>query len=506
RGLNKEKEFNLLGPEWATEATNCVISRGGRIASRKGWADQTTNPITGTKTIDVLHEYINKAGTQTMICVADNKIYKDIDDFTDAANLIPSTTTPTADNWQFINFNGKVIGFQIGHAPIEWSGSSVFTDQSYTGTGPDGNCAVGAFGRVWAADADLQTIRYSVLLDDTDYSAGNGGGTIDMSSVWTNGMDQITAIAALGSNLLVFGKRHIVIWADGTGSEIGIDPTNMYVADTIEGTGCIARDSIQAIGEGDLFFLSRHGVQSLKRVIADKNNPITSVTKSIKGLLAGYLVTERAASANLIAVRSVHSPENSLYLLLLPTLDIMIAVDTRQPFEDEDGDMVYPITTWEVGGTIRSLVSRENGDLLLGSSGVVGKYSGDLDDTSSYDMNFWSAWLDLGQLNERLKMLKEFSAIIQIGGTGSATYKWEFDFLGDSSSKTIAYSAPTGAEYNVAEYSIGEYSGTLTIQRKSFPGVGQGQFIRVGASIAINNFNFVIQQLQLIPAVGRLVA
>jgi hypothetical protein len=503
-GLNKEAEYNLLEPQWATDAENCVIARGGRIASRSGWANQTGTAIAATPSIDVVFEYIEKDGTKVILSCAGNKIYKEFSDYTVAGNNITSTTAPSADNWQFVNFNDYVIGVQKGHNPIQWQNSSVFTDISFTGTGYDGNCIHAAFGRVWAADADLQTLRYSSLLDHTDMSST--GGVIDMSSVWTKGMDEIVAITSLGSNLIVFGRNHIIIWADGSGSEIGLNPTNIYVADTIEGTGCIARDSVQQIGEGDVWYLSRHGVQSLGRVIADKNNPLVSITKNVKSYLLGFMGTEIGADAKLDAVRSTFSPEEGFYLLILPSVDRMFCIDTNNKFQDpRDGEMSYPVTDWTMGGSIKCACTRQNGDLLFGSAGILGKYGTDADNTSAFTMSYWGAWLDLGvELNTRLKILKELSAIIQIGGSGSATYRWEFDFLGDSSSKIIAYAAPTSAEYSVAEYSIAEYSGALTIQRKNFPGVGQGQYIRVGASISINGFNFVLQQLQLIPKLGRL--
>ena len=162
-GLNTERKNSLLGEQWATKALNAVINRQGRLGARKGWSDQTTNAIAATPTIDVVHEYVQQDGTKFVISTAGNKVYKGITDYTDANNDITSSTAPTDDHWQFINFNNKVLGFQRDHTPIEWSGSGDFTDASYTGTGPDGNCAAGAFGRVWAADADLQTIRYSAV-------------------------------------------------------------------------------------------------------------------------------------------------------------------------------------------------------------------------------------------------------------------------------------------------------------------------------------------------------
>lgn len=509
RGLNTEKEFNLLPPQWATEANNCIITDGGRIGARKGWVDQTTTAISGDHSIDVLHEYIQKDGTKIVISAANNKVYKNFADFSDSDNDITSSTAPTADNWKFVNFNDYVLGVQKGHNGIQWQNSGDFTDLSLTTTGQTGTVDIGndvlaAFGRAWYVDADLQTIRYSALLDHTDLSTANGGGQIDMSSVWTQGMDTVVAIAALGSNLVVFGRNHIVMWADDAGSEIGVNPNNLYVIDVVEGTGCIARDSVQAIGEGDLWFLSRHGIQSLRRVIQQKNNPLVSITKNVESLIQGYIATEIGSDSDLDAVRSVFSPEENFYLLILPTNNRIVCIDTRTPFQDEDGAIVHSVTLWRMGGNIKCGVARQNGDVLLGSSGVVGKYDGFQDNTSSYLLSFWSPWLDFQELNNRLKMLKELSAIIQITGSGSATYRWEFDFLGDTDSKTIAYVAPTGAEWGSAEWGEDEFAGALTIQRKNFPGSNQGQFIRVGALITVDAFNFIIQQLQLIPKVGRL--
>src|SRR5690606_19589322 len=135
-GLNTEAASTLLAPQWATKALNAVINRAGRVAARKGWASQTSAGIAGNHSIDVLHEYLQEDGTSTIICAANNKIYKNITDFSDADNDITSSTAPTADHWQFVNFNGSVLGYQRGHTPIEWPGSGSFTDQSFTGTGP----------------------------------------------------------------------------------------------------------------------------------------------------------------------------------------------------------------------------------------------------------------------------------------------------------------------------------------------------------------------------------
>lgn len=502
KGLNSEAANTLLAPQWATIALNAVVNRSGRLASRKGWTDVATNAISGTPTIDTLFEYLDESGNAVLISCANNKIYKNLD-FTDAANDITSTTAPTADHWKFVNFNGKVLGFQRGHTPIERS-SGDFTDASYTGTGPDGNTAVAAFGRVWAADADLQTIRYSTLLDDTDYSTS--GGTIDMSSVWTNGMDEIVALAVIGSNLVCFGKNHIVLWADGSGSEIGLDPTAIEVVDTIEGTGCIARDSVASTGEGDMIFLSRHGVQSLGRVIEQKNNPIKALSKNVRSEMQEAITSSRSVDAELDRVRAVHSPEEGLYIINFPSIDKQFVFDTEHAFEDDFGDVVFPVTTWILGGSIAGMVSTVAGNLYLGSAGVVGKYTGSDDNGSAYDFQFESGWLDFGdpQINHRLKMLKEILASVKIGD-GTLTWTWEFDFSGTTLSRLVTYTGGTSAEFNVAEFNIGEFSGGVAIQRRNIAAHGEGQFLKLGATASVNGFDIVLQHMSVSPKLGRMV-
>jgi len=97
KGLNTEHANILLDPSWATSALNAVINRSGRIAARRGWATQTTTGISGDHTIDVLFEYLDEAGASVIISTANNVIYKNVTDFTDAANDITSTTAPSAD-------------------------------------------------------------------------------------------------------------------------------------------------------------------------------------------------------------------------------------------------------------------------------------------------------------------------------------------------------------------------------------------------------------------------
>jgi hypothetical protein len=350
----------------------------------------------------------------------------------------------------------------------------------------------------------LQTIRISKLLTDTVYDLADDGHTIDMSSVWTNGMDEIVALAAIGANFVVFGKNHIVLWADGSGSEIGLTPTTMHVVDTIEGTGCICRDSVQATGEGDLIYLSRHGIQSLGRVIQFKSNPIVTLSKNIRTDILTSIANQRAVDANFDQVRSVFSPEEGIYLLNFPQDNKQYYVDVHHPFSDDDDEIVFPVTDWTIGGTINALLAVDAGDMYFGSSGVVGKYAGHSDNEVSFDFEFKTGWLDFGELNHRLKMLKEIVATVAVG-TGTVTWNWEFDFSGTTLTRQLAYAGSVAAEWGIAEWNVDEWSGGTVLQRKTLPAHGEGQFLRLGCTASISNFDFVIQQMSIAPKIGRMV-
>jgi hypothetical protein len=508
-GLNKENEKSLLDPRWATAAKNCVLDNNGRLAARKGWDNQTTTPALSTGGVGFLHEYVQEDGTVIIISGLRTvrSIYSGIDNLGVGGTNITSLKNAADNNWQFVNFNNKVIGIQNSEVLIEWDGAADrFTEiVAASGTLPAGNSGIAAFGRLWITDSDKQTVKYCALLDETDWG-GSDAGSINMRHVWTKGTDEVVAIAAISASLVVFGKKHIIIWEDGSGSDIGLDPANIHVVQTIEDTGCVARDSIQNIGEGDMLFLSRHGVQSLGQLVAQKERPATTLTKNYRTDMELLIVDSDATK-----VRSVYHPEEGFYLVTFPNSRKTVVLDTRRFFIDEEGDKVARVTEWVHTTTPHSFLSRLNGDLLIGFDDVVGKYNGSLDNAATYDIDIYSAWMELDpQLMNRLKILKELTVLAEVGGvevfTGpTITYKWEFDFNGTKESETATYDDSGSAEYNIAEYNIGEYGGGAAVIRKVIDTQGEGQFIRVGVEATINEYGYALQQMQLYPKLGRMI-
>lgn len=486
-GLNKQNSGSNLDIGWADDAINCIIDEDGRLASRKGWSQTTTTPISGTPNIDVIFEYINIAGTAEIISAANNKIYSGTMTLTDISGTI---TTPTDDNWKFINFNGKVLGFQDGHTPIVKTTGNFADITAGAGTLPTGGAALSAFGRVWAvsSDTDKTVIKYSDLLDETTWSGGSSG-SLDVKSVW--GGDVITALAEFNGFLVIFGKKTILIYSGAD------DPSTMSLKDNLSGIGCIARDSVQDIGT-DMLFYSDSGVRTLSRTVqADGSAPVGDISKNIRDYLASFVGSETP-----LMIRSVYHEPDGMYVINFPTVGYSFYFNLKYPNPDGSARA----TTWRSINP-KAFCSSVDGNLYMGFAGVIGTYTGYLDNASTYDMVYWSAWNDFGEeLRPYTKMPKKAVTTI-VGGSGyTITYKWAFDYISNFVSQDVAVTADvSAAQYNISEYSNAEYSGGDVFSQNTVNMSGSGKVFKLGFVSTINNSKVSFQKIDIYAKLGRII-
>lgn len=497
-GLNTQSSASILGPEWATSLGNSVIDDSNRVAARKGWDNQTTGTDTGDL-ISQLFEYRQYDGTTELLAnVPLGKIYRSTDDGDNWAE-ITGTSSSTSDNIQFLNFSDVVVGVtDDGEDPIQYSGTS-FSDLSVANV-PTGTVGLSAFGRLWITDTDNTVVQYSALLNEQDWN-GSDTGAIDMRNIWPEG-DNVTALAAFNGVLVIFGRNNIAIYTDGQGSELGIDPTQIYLVDTITGIGCIARDSVVNV-DGDLWFLSANGVVSLGRLIQEKSNPLNNLSSNVADFLQGFV-----DASSVSQIRAVFSPEDRVYLLSLPqTLNDAetgraFAFDTRGRLEDGTARCMG---TWD-RLVPRANVVRQNGDWLssiLNVTGRVGLYAGNLDNGVTYTFNYESSWMDLTQQGF-LIIPKRVSGLFFLDSDSTVTLKWAFDFETTFQSEQVGFTdLSEGSEFSVAEFSIGEYGGGLSIRNGKVAGRGTGEYIKLAVSTIIDGGQFALQQLDLFAKIGR---
>lgn len=497
-GLNSQAAAAILGPEWATRLDNTVLDQFSRLSGRKGMTKRNTSTLTGDVKF-LFEHYDATADAYHLLAVVDTSSTITIHKSTDYGQTwsdVSGTATLSDGDMLLVELGGDVIGLQNGETPIIYSGTS-FSDVSATNM-PDYNVGCAAFGRIWSKRS-ATTVAYTGLLDPTDWNA-TGSGEIDLTSVWQNG-DVVTAVSEFNGQLVIFGRTHVVIYDDDTGSELGLDPANAVLVDIISNVGCIARDSIQVVN-GDLWFLSDSGVQRLSRLIETTNNPLINISNNVQDELQA-----RVQNADEMEIKSVYSPRERLYLLAISDggtteSGTTYAFDTQGALQDGSfritGTWTYLVPRAAVYGNDQNLYFS-----VKEKAGFVYRYEGYDDDGESYVVNYESGWNDLGSPN--LKILKHITGLLYVQSQTAVTFKWAWDFRNNFRTSNTVYPAnASAAEWGVAEWGIAEWGGGLVIQEKRVPAGGTGEYLKVGLSTQVNGELFTLQQLSLYTKLGRL--
>ena len=498
-GVNREGKGSLMSMDFAIRAENAVVDGENRLAARKGYTDNTTTKITSTPLVQSLFEYIQQDNTVMIISAyggAQGGISDDIAD--PEANEVHGSFTVTDGVWWFQNFNDNVLCFQQGQRFGVKSGTGNFVEVvEGSGTAPVGGVALCAFGRVWMTGTDGSTIEWSGLLDEKDWG-GATAGSIDMANVWTHGTDEITAISSFEGSLVVFGRDHIVFLTDGKGNALGFDPDDMYVADVIQGTGCVSQWTIATVGTSDVIFLSPNGVQSLARLHAGVSDDKNTLTQQVRTELRE---TYDAETENLI--RGMYSEKEGYYLLSFPSRNKTYCIDLSSLYQDEDARGPLPvITEWDLAPD--SMVSRRNGDVMYGLTGELGTADTYGDDGVAYTFRYESPWTALTQeIAGQQKLVKRIKAIVYSPGAVITNITLYTDFnLGYSTVFSNVLPADAAAEWNLAEWGLSEISGGATLRAVQVPARAVGQYVKIAVDASVTNV-FALQEVDFFVKVGR---
>lgn len=484
-GLNKNASAVDLPSSFALQGDNCILDLTGRVACRKGWIAVNATTISTTTPIQTIAEYLQIDGTATIISAANNNIYSG----TTTITSIYSTGI-TANYWQMVNFNNYLWAFQRGHAPLRYDGTNFVTIASLGGTGtvPQANCVIGAYGRLWAADTatDKTIVYYSDLLIGQNWTGGSSG-SIDLKSVWTNGMDSIVSIAAFAGNLIIFGKKSIIIYSGAT------NPSTLTLVEHIKGIGCVARDTIQNVGP-DILFMSDSGIRSLTRSTQTNLLPFQDVSQHVRDDIVYALSLE----ANPDAIKAIYHEPEGFYIISFPTNNQVFYFDIRKVRKDGSA----PVFEWN-NITPTALASIKNKTLILGKSGYIGVYGGYTDNGASYDISYFTAWLSFDSPYTD-KILKRIKTTVAGNINTSFIVKWSYDYTGNYYNAFQTITNPSVAEYGISEYGIAEYSTNVAINELSSPGQSVGKMLQVGITATINGAFLALQRFDVLVKMGRM--
>lgn len=486
KGLNTQDSPLSGDVQYASVVDNAIIDTYGRIGSRKGLEALTGSaaPLNG-KTPTVIHEYEDADGNLEVLTIADGKVFKGVNTLVD---ITPVGYTISDENFAITNFNDKAFLFNKDHQPLVYDTANGLVEMvASTGTAPQGSIAIGGFGRLWVAgtSAAKNTIYWSDLLIGESWNAGSSG-SIDLDKVWPDGNDSVTALSIWNGFLIIFGYNSIVVYQ---GAE---DPATMSLADTINGVGCVARDTVQATGN-DLLFLSARGVMTLGRVIQEKSNPINDVSKNVRDDLVRYWKLEKTQ------VRAIYSPTDSFYLLLFPTNNLVYCFDTKGMLENG----AFRVTTWATSAH-RCFAMRQDDTLLVGNTKGINEYTGYLDNGVAYPLRYYSNPLSFGD-SSRVKFPKKITPTLIGGSSSEIRIKWAYDFTDNY--KTAIYSVKNtkAAYYGQAEFNVAEFtSGSDNINAKRINTTGAGNLITVGLETSINGSPLSIQEFNIQATMGRI--
>jgi hypothetical protein len=488
-GLNTQQGGAVLPPGWATVLSNTVFDASGRISARNGSRQQNGTVITSTPTIYASHEYVDAVGNRVNIIACDNKIYKEVaGTMTDVSGTI---TTPTGDDWQFVNFNGWCVGFQNGHNPIVATSATtpVFADSG--GTQYDGDMGLSAYGRLWTVYQN--TLYYSDLLIN-DFTGGSSG-NFDLAKYWPNGMDEAVALIDFNGYLVVFGKESIIVYENAD------DVTVMSIVEGIDGVGCPYRDSVQMIGK-EVVFMSSTGLRGLGRTLQDGGMPLGDFSKHVRDQLLIDISGETAVN-----VKSVYNRKDGFYLLSLPAAGFSYMFDTKQPLEDG----AWRSSNWDIAPTAMNYTEALEMHIAV-EAGYLSEYTGwrDGDDSAgtggaSYTLNFEGVWNDFGeQVGPLNKLLKSVTLVGAGQKTQPVSFKWAVDYGGSFVTVPMTFSTATGAVYGTATWATTTYSARAPYEKISANIGRAGQVVKSGISTEINGSSFSLQRIHVLAKVGRL--
>ena len=502
-GLNSQDSSLDLASGFALTAVNCVIDQYGRIGARKGWATKnTTNTDLGTADVKSMGQLVTDSGAEYTIVAGNNKIFKLVGSTLTMLTYGGGGTAPTItdSNWQMAALNECLYLFQVGHDPLVFDPNistttyrRIIEKTGRVNTPPSGNIVLSAYGRLWVADTSTEkTVLYWSDILSGHIWAGGSTGSIDVSSVWPNGADNITGLASHNGFLFIFGKNNILVYS---GAQDVLSSGVFKISDSLTGIGCIARDTIQNTGS-DVIFLSDTGVRSVLRTIQEKSAPFRDLSKNVRNDLMNAVASETLAN-----LKSIYSPFESFYLLSLPSFKTVYCFDMKATLQDGSSR----VTMWD-SIEPKSFCYLRDKSLLIGKAGYVGMYSGYQDNGNIYRLQYFTNHTDLGAPMVS-SVLKKLSVVVIGGSDQFVTIKWGYDFKENYYAQNTKIPTQSIAEFGIAEYNtVGtEFAGGISLQTLTAYPTGSGKVVQTGYEADINGSPLSIQKIEILAKNGKII-
>lgn len=150
----------------------------------------------------------------------------------------------------------------------------------------------------------------SAVAAPTDFGSGGGAGdaVIDMST-HSEGGQALTGLARYDQYAAIFARDAIQIWF------LDPDPTLSRQAQVLTNTGTPAPRSVTQFGDGDVFYLDRAGVRSLRARDSSNSAATTDIGSAIDPLVRDVL--DGMTEAEMARAKGVIEPRDGRFWLVL---------------------------------------------------------------------------------------------------------------------------------------------------------------------------------------------
>jgi len=493
-GLNLQDSSVTLNEGFALVTDNCVIDEFGRLGARKGYEYVSDKVAHADVSLVGGYECISIDGTSTLFGWSNSTFYTSSGDTLTAITNNSSNVFSGNAHWVAATLNDQCFFFSRGFTPMVYNPAG--NELIDVATAPEANAVVSAYGRLWVADTstDKLTVWWSDLLDGTNWTTGSAG-SLDLAAILVNGGDEITTFATQAGRLIVLCKNNVVIFSDNDGDNI-LDPISMRLVEVISGIGCVVRDSVQNVAS-DVLFLANDGLRSIGRLIQEKGQPLSDVSRNIRD----ELVREISLSTNKLLIKSVYDQNNAFYLILLPQFTEVYCFDVRQYLQDGSAR----VTNWENQNQTDMLIV--NNELHFTHQHGLVKYGGYTDDGASYTMKYYTNHLDFGD-STTLKKVKRMSLTIVSQSSErerDLLFRVGYDYIASSWYEEYGEMRYTAiAEFNVAEFGVGLYGTGDSTETLRVPMGGSGSVFQAGFEAVIDGYALSVQRVDLYVKQGRI--
>lgn len=511
RGLNTQDSPVGMDISFASIADHCVIDQFGRIASRKGFQLLTGNPeVLGNSWAQITYIFTSRAGVEYLFVCGNKKIFiqEQVAPFDLIELTLPVDYVITEDNWMIQTLADVVYFVQANHAPLKFTPTvsetalEEWTEQPAPGTPGNPNVSLTAWGHQFCAafDGNKSLVTWSDFLIGDIYATGLSSGSIDLTEVWPTGWDEVVNMYAHNNFLVIFGHQSIVVFQmPDTG------PIYMTLSDTVIGLGLVARDTVVGTGN-DVFFLDATGVRSLGRTIQEKSVPIGDVSVNVRSDLQKAI--KQSVPEN---IKATYHPDEAFYGVFFPDINTSFIFDTRQALEN---GALRP-TRWPNLKIRNSTRSKDKTQYFCGRGGVyLYQNSDDISPDPTDNVTLITTPIPMRyytnpqtfDMPSNLKFPKQLD-ITMIGSTELyLDVYWYFDYAIDANVNNYFRTGGVRAEYNISEYTVGEYSGAETLLSvETFNLWGNGRNVRFGFEATVTGTPLSIQELNIQTLVGRMV-